>query len=591
MRRLFLISLFVFFIQIDVFGQEILVEVESFADKGGWKTDQQFTDIMGSPYLLAHGMGKPVHNAKTTIHFPEKGSYHVWVRTKDWVPGPWESPGRFQIIINGKILDTEFGTLPGWHWQIGGIVSINENKIEIELHDLTGFEGRCDALFFTKDSDFIPPDNINEMKVWRQTLHGIPEIPPDAGKFDVVIIGGGIAGCAAALAANEQGLKTALIHDRPVPGGNASSEVRVHTEGIHGKGGAILKKLDTVHYPNGSELAKIDDKKRQNAIDAAENVEQFLCWRAYAANTAGKRIISVDARHIENNKTLRFFAPVFIDCTGDGWIGYWAGAEYSYGRESFKKFDEKWDKYGDLWSPEKADQVTMGASLLWNSEKTDHPESFPEVPWAMPVAKDKKAINGEWYWEYADPEKHQIDDAEDIRDHMFRALYGSFFNAKQEKKNENVKLKWVGYILGKRESRRLVGDYIYTFKDAAEGKRFEDAVVTETRAIDVHYQLKLKSSRYNFLAEALYWDVEKYYIPFRSLYSKNIENLMMAGRCFSCSHIGLGGPRVMNTTGQMGIAVGFAASLCVKYDTIPRGVYKNHLKELLNLTGYGNEPE
>jgi hypothetical protein len=114
--------------------------------------------------------------------------------------------------------------------------------------------------------------------------------------------------------------------------------------------------------------------------------------------------------------------------------------------------------------------------------------------------------------------------------------------------------------------------------------KFPDAVVMEKRNIDVHYQLKeADSTQPDFLSEALYYQLDHYYIPYRSLYSRNIKNLFMAGRCFSCSHVGLGGPRVMNTTGQMGVAVGYAASLCKKYRTNPRGIYENHIEELKNL--------
>jgi hypothetical protein len=306
-------------------------------------------------------------------------------------------------------------------------------------------------------------------------------------------------------------------------------------------------------------------------------------------NTEENRIRNIDAKHIETGETKRFVAPVFIDCTGDGWIGFWAGAEYSYGRESSDKYGETWDKHGELWSPKQPDNRVMGSSVLWNSKKMDQPSTFPDVPWAMDVAKDKAAIKGEWFWEFSSNDKHQINDAEEIRDHMLRAIYGSFANAKKNSSNENVRLEWVSYIGGKRESRRLVGDYIYTQKDAVSRTYFPDTVVEEKRAIDVHYQQNLarkKECKYDFLSTALFMEVGTYYIPFRCLYSKNISNLMMAGRCFSCSHIGLGGPRVMNTTGQMGIATGYAAALCRKYNTDPRGVYRDHIEELRKLIGY-----
>lgn len=400
------------------------------------------------------------------------------------------------------------------------------------------------------------------------------------------MIGGGIAGCAASIAAAEQGLRVALIHDRPVLGGNASSEIRVHTEGITWKSERILSMLNTVWWPNGSPDAVADDRKRHENMGKYDNITLFLNWRAYSAVSADSMISYVDARHTSSGKTMRFVAPFFADCTGDGWIGYWAGAEYMYGRESSSGFGEGWDQHGELWSPSEPDGRVMGASVLWRTRNAGKPVDFPPVPWATEVAGDYAATSGTWKWEYSDNDVHQINDAEKIRDHMLKAIYGSFSNAKASPENDSLELEWVSYLVGKRESRRLVGDYIYTFNDEREMREFPDAVAMEKRNIDVHYQQILTdSTKPDFLSEALYYTLDHYYIPYRCLYSKNISNLFMAGRCFSSSHVGLGGPRVMNTTGQMGVAVGYAASLCKKHNTLPRGVYKNHIRELQDLIG------
>jgi hypothetical protein len=255
-----------------------------------------------------------------------------------------------------------------------------------------------------------------------------------------------------------------------------------------------------------------------------------------------------------------------------------------YGREDSSMYGERWNLHEELWSPSRPDNRVMGSSVLWRSYNAGKAVSFPEVPWAMGVADEYSATSGTWKWEFSHDSLHQIEDAEYIRDHMFRAIYGSFYNAKKKPGNENLALEWVSYLIGKRESRRLVGDYIYTFNDEREMREFPDAVAMEERDIDVHYQQNLKDTdQPDFLSEALFYKVDHYYIPYRSLYSKNIRNLFMAGRCFSCSHVGLGGPRVMHTTGQMGVAVGYAASLCKKYNTNPRGIYENHISELKNL--------
>jgi len=570
-----------------VHADSLLIEAESFDTLGGWVLDQQFIEQMGSPYLLAHGLGEAVDDAVTKATFPSAGTYKVWVRTKNWAVGPWEAPGQFRVVIDNSPLAETFGTQKGWGWQDGGTITISKTQVEIRLTDLTGFDGRCDVVYFDTDKSARPLDfdakkrDLNRQ--WRNKLRGLPAVPPDGGYFDVVIVGGGIAGCGAALAAEKEGLKVALIQDRMALGGNASSEIRVHTIGIYGKGKDILEKIDTVHYPNGSAKSIKDGRKREKAMKAATGVMMFRPYRAYDVQMKGVKIVSVDACSTVTGEALRLRSDIFIDCTGDGWIGFWAGAKYRYGRESKDEFDEAWNQHGELWSPKVADNRIMGSSILWNSSKESVKSAFPEVPWAMDVAKDKSALGGEWYWEYSDNDKHAIDDAEEIRDHLLRAIYGSFYNAKKVDENAYHKLKWVGYLSGKRESRRLVGDYIYTQKDAMSGTKFDDAVVVETRSIDVHYQQVLAGSTYDFLSKALFRNVPRYYIPFRCLYSENIDNLMMAGRCFSCSHVGLGGPRIMRTCGQMGIATGYAASLCKKYGTNPRGVYKNHIDELKDI--------
>ena len=570
-------------------NETLLIEAESFQEKGGWLVDPQFVELMGSPYLLAHGLGRPVMDAKTRFAIQKKGDYHIWIRTKDWAPGSWDSPGKFELIIDGQGLGQTMGTRNGWDWQYAGQKNLKKGDHLLALHDLTGFDGRCDAICLTT-GESAPPSDPETLAEWRKEVLQAPASPEKTGKFDLVITGGGIAGCAAAIAAAEQGMNVALIHDRPVLGGNASGEIRVHTLGIYGHFERILRMLDTEHYPNGSPEAHKEDEKRMLNIKKYNNIHLYLNWRAYFAYADSSVIRYVDARHTNTGERMRFEAPLFVDCTGDGWIGFWAGAEYMYGRESEDTFGESWEKYGELWSPEKADHFVMGASLLWRSRVADTISLFPEVPWATEVAGDYAAANGEWQWEYSRNDLHQIDDAEQIRDHMLKAIYGTFFNEKQKAGNEYLALEWVSYLVGKRESRRLVGDHIYNFNDVRNHVKFPDSVVVEEREVDVHYQQNLLDpSIPDFISEALYYRAGRYYVPYRSLYSKNISNLLMAGRCFSCSHIGLGGPRVMRTTGQMGAAVGYAASICRKYNVNPREVYKQHLEEFMKLVLSSND--
>jgi len=604
-NRIITVALLMFLGMISLSAQSIFIEAENFNDKGGWVVDPQFVEQMGSPYLLAHGMGKTVKDATTEIKVENTDTYHVWVRTKNWAPGDWEAPGRFLVSIDGKKLDNQLGKNPGWNWEYAGNINLKKGDFKISLHDLTGFEGRCDAIYLTTlENENLPADG-EALKKWRLAQTGTSEIPQKVMNYDLIVVGGGIAGSAASIAAAEQGMKVALVHDRPVLGGNASGEIRVHTLGIYGKFERILKMLDTEHYPNGSADALKEDQKRMANVKKYKNIDLFLNFRAYAATAENNKITSVDARNTSSGEQIRFEAPLFVDCTGDGWIGYWAGAEYSYGREAASEYNENWDAHGLLWSPEVPDNFVMGSSVLWGSENAGKPVTFPEVPWAMEVAGSYAEKNGEWQWEFSRNDLSQIDDAETIRDHMFRAIYGSFYNYKnqtaqnlntdqgnfgkidnklQQQKADSLQLKWVSYLLGKRESRRLVGDHIFTFNDARDTTKFEDAVVFEKRAVDVHYQINLlDQDDPNFISEAMFYKTGQYSIPYRSLYSKNISNLFMAGRNFSCSHIGLGGPRVMRTTGQMGAAVGLAASVCKKHSANPRDVYTSYLDEYLEL--------
>jgi hypothetical protein len=178
----------------------ILVEAEDFTNYGGWVLDSQFEARMGSPYLLAHGLGRPVADATTTITVAVAGDYHIWVRAKDWVPG--YHPGRFVLLVDGVPLAQQFGANDrDWSWQHGGTVRLSAGEVTLALQDLTGFDGRCDAIYFSLDAT-EPPNGVDDVsRAWRRALRGLPDRPIDVGDFDVVVVGGGISGCAAALAA------------------------------------------------------------------------------------------------------------------------------------------------------------------------------------------------------------------------------------------------------------------------------------------------------------------------------------------------------------------------------------------------------
>ncbi|MFO1529038.1 MAG: FAD-dependent oxidoreductase [Kiritimatiellia bacterium] len=441
-------------------------------------------------------------------------------------------------------------------------MTVTGTSAVVALKDLTGFDGRCDAVAFISGSDAPPPAGGDELKLWRRTVKNEAEAPADVRSFDCVITGGGMAGCCAALAAARSGITVALVHDRPVLGGNASQEVRVGTRGAIRN--SIVDEIDTLALGNRDDATVTSDAGRLARIQAEANIILFMPWRAEDAGTnATGRITHVDARHVQNGQRVRLQAPIFIDCTGDGWIGYWAGADYRMGTEAQAEF-------GESRAPAAANTKTMGNSLMWKTKTGAAASTFPAVPWAMDVAGTRAATGGDWDWEYG-MSLNTIEDAEGIRDHLLRAIYGNFSNAKKLAANANLQLDWVPYVSGKRESRRLVGDHVLTQQDHDAGVFFEDAVGTTDWGIDLHWETSV-SYISNYTKSAI---ASPCYFPFRSLYSRNVPNLLMAGRAMSSTHVGMGSVRVQNTTGQMGVAVGYAAALCKQYGIEPRDIYRN----------------
>ncbi len=229
----------------------ILIEAEAFDSYGGWVMDSQFEVQMGSPYLLAHGMGRPVADATTVVAVEEAGEYAVWVRAKDWVPS--HSPGRYTLSINGTEVGGELGANgQDWSWDQVGTVALPAGDATFALHDLTGFDGRCDAIFLSADGT-VPVDGADDAALaWRRELRGLPAEPELAGTFDVVVVGGGIAGCTATLTAARQGCTVALIQDRPFLGGNSSKEIGLSPRG---ENGGLVAEL-SARTPDGDIVAR-----------------------------------------------------------------------------------------------------------------------------------------------------------------------------------------------------------------------------------------------------------------------------------------------------------------------------------------------
>ena len=563
----------------------VLVEAESFANHGGWSLDTQFIQQMGSPYLLAHGLGKPVADATTKVAFPSVGTYRAFVRTKEWV-ARWNvagTPGKFQLLVNGKPLAETFGTKgAAWGWQDGGTVTVPAGEATVALHDLAGFDGRCDCILFTTESS-PPPNDSGVLAAWRRTAHGLPEKPEAKGPYDLVVVGGGYSGMGAAIAAARMGLKVALIQDRPVLGGNGSSEVRVWAMGLIKRGrypliGEIVDEFADKAKKSPGTAEEFGDDKKKAVVRAEPNIDLFLNTHAFAVAREGARITSVSCLDTKTSRELVFTGTFFCDATGHATIGHLANAE-------------------TVMEP----KGRMGMSNMWTWAEEGAPQSFPETPWALPLTMADfpypRNFHAEWFWE-SGYDKDALGDAEGIRDWNLRAVYGAWNamkNGDGAAKHPNAALTWVAYVGGPRESRRILGDVVLTQDDIVSKKEFPDGCVPSTWSIDLHYPKKEYAQKFSdnpFISIAVHDNrIDRnfgYPVPYRCFYSKDVENLFMAGRCISVTHEALGTVRVMKTCGMMGEVVGKAASVAIKHGTTPMGVYEKHwaeMDELLKLPG------
>ena len=582
---------------VSAWSANVLVEAENFTHKGGWVVDQQFMDQMGSPYLLAHGMGVPVEDAYTEVTFPEKGKYYVYIRTFNWT-SPWkegEGPGKFGLFAGKKKIASSLGAQGNaWCWQPAGKISVKDTQMEIRLHDYTGFDGRCDAIYFTTEEGKLPPTEVEALNDFRRKALNIPAVAPSAGEYDLVVVGGGVAGLSAAVSAARLGCKVALVHDRPILGGNNSSEVRVHLggrieAGLYKELGNLQKEFGPLRGGNAKPGHFYEDHKKMEIVTKEKNITLFANYHAIKVEMAGHRIVSVTAKHNENSKELKFNAPVFADCTGDGSVGFWAGADYRMGREGR-------DEFGESTAPEIADKMTMGASVQWYSAEENKVSSFPEFNYGVDFNEKnfEEVTMGEWTWETG-MNYDQIDQFERIRDYGLLVVYSNWSFLKnhfkdKEGKYKNRRLDWVAYVSGKRESRRLMGDYVLKEDDLRKYVFHEDGTAATTWTIDLHYPNKKNSENFpgnEFKSISKHIHIHPYPIPYRCLYSRNVDNLFMAGRNISVTHVALGTVRVMRTTGMMGEVVGMAAKICKEHRVLPRKVYQSYLAELKSLMKEG----
>ena len=594
------------------------LEAEQFRNTAGWSNDSQFVDLMGSPYLLAAGLGKPVADASTTAHIPKTGKYRLWVRCKDWFPT--HSPGQFQITVAGKTSPVTFGKAENdaWQWVDGGTFDLLTGDVEIRLHDLTGWWTRCDAIVLAQES-FKPANDLQNLAGQRLEYLRSSAAISDMGPYDVVVVGGGLAGCAAAVSAASHGCNVAFVQDRPVLGGNSSSEIQVPVMGhctwwSFNEYDPDVTGLIEQFYPELHQTGR--SKQIEAIVRRQDNIDLFLNTRATGVEVQNQnRIKSVLALDVKAGRRMRFTAPLFIDCTGHGWIGCYAGAEYRQGQEPRSEFNES-------LAPIMPGKKTMGNNLyhaefrthdepvpfecpqwayLWTKpedfepldsnpriEEVVRPENFDRPSRGKGRQPDPNDINGAiyhtWWVEYGGI-LDTISDAEKIRDELFRINIGLWNYAKNHnpqtsQKNKNREMVCLNYVCGVRESRRLIGDYVMSQQEYDRQTVHKDIIAFTDWGIDVHHPQ-------GFWVEGndcihVYGN-RRVGIPYRCLYSKNIDNLLMAGRCISVTHIALGGTRIMRTVCMTGQAAGTAAALAHQHGTSPRGVYHSHIHQLQQL--------
>lgn len=407
---------------------------------------------------------------------------------------------------------------------------------------------------------------------------------------DVVVVGGGMAGVCAAIAAARNGASVVLVQDRSVLGGNASSEVRMHCVGADASGGrkdtdgresGIMEEFrleDAVWNPQRS--ASMWDLMLYDAVRRESKIVLLLDTHCCGVQMSNERVIeAIIASRYGTEDTFVIRGKVFVDASGDGRLGADAGAVFRMGREGR-------DEYGESLAPEKADKMTLGSTLLFITRRHDKAMPFKAPSWIhkFPTCEDLPH-RGHGSWEYGHwwvewgGELDTIKDNERIRSELAAAALGVWDHIKnsgRHPQSENWALDWFGLLPGKRESRRFIGDHMLTQQEVQRGEVFEDGVAFGGWPIDLHPPKGVYAKE----KPANQIDVPLFNIPFRCLYSKNVSNLMFAGRNISASHVAFGSTRVMATCAVMGQAVGTAGAMCARSGALPLAMARDGIAEL-----------
>lgn len=412
-----------------------------------------------------------------------------------------------------------------------------------------------------------------------------------AHETDVAVIGGGISGLCAALAAARHGAKTILVHGRPMLGGNAGSEIRMHICGAdyhmsrpNARETGIVEEIQLRNKRrNPTHNFAIFDSVMWEMAMEAENLTLLLNTVMDTVSAADGHVHAVEAYQQTTETRHSIQAKIFIDATGDGLLGALAGAPFTVGREACTT-------YGESYAPVQADCHTMGNSLMFLARDAGCPVSFLPPKWAYQYSEvDLKTrlhcdvTSGYWWIELGGGALNVTEDYEQIRDELLKTVYGIWDHIKNRGDHGagNLDLEWVGLLPGKRESRRFLGEYVLTQQDCEHAKDFADTVAYGGWPMDVH----AVEGFLNPSEEPTRWIAlqDVYAIPYRCFYTKKVDNLYFCGRTLSASHMAFASTRVMGTCGVGGQAVGTAAALAAAWNLSPEQMQEHvpHLQKLL----------
>jgi hypothetical protein len=414
---------------------------------------------------------------------------------------------------------------------------------------------------------------------------------------DLCVIGGGLSGTFTAITAARKGAKVVLIQDRPMLGGNASSEVRMWVRGARGvynrESGLIAEMEERNIYHNPTLNHSLFDANLYAMVEENENITLLLNTTCLDAEIEENKIVSVTGWQTTTYTFYTVFATIFADCSGDSILAPLTGAEYRHGRESK-------DEYGETLAQDIADERTMGMSLILAARETDAPVPFTPPSFANVYPTDECFSSGEakahaqvrdhkigtsganLWWVELGGEMDSIHDADKVRRELLACIYGVWDHIKNRGDHgmENWEIEWIGFLPGKRESRRYVGDYVLTEHDIVSGGNFEDEIAYGGWPMDDHNPYGMRKNEQNVTPSIMIPVNKPYGIPLRCLYSKNVDNLAFAGRNISVTHVALSSTRVMGTCALLGQALGTAVAIAIKNGISMREVATNHYKEV-----------